>query len=49
MTVYHLVTKHIIEEQIVQLHRNQRERADRLLEGADPPASLSAEELLELW
>ena len=48
VTIYRLVTKGTIEEQIVELHRSKRELADRLLEGADTPAQLSTEELLEL-
>ena len=48
VTIYRLVTKDTIEEQIVELHRHKRELADRLLEGADAPARLSTEELLEL-
>ncbi len=48
VTVYRLVTKGTIEEQIVQLHRRKRELADRLLEGADAPARLGTKELLEL-
>ena len=48
VTIYRLVTKGTIEERIVELHRHKRELADRLLEGADSPARLSAEELLEL-
>ena len=48
VTVYRLVTKGTIEEQIVELHRSKRALADRLLEGADAPARLSTEELLEL-
>ncbi len=48
VTVYRLVTKGTIEEQIVELHRSKRELADRLLEGADAPARLSTEELLGL-
>ena len=48
VTIYRLVTKGTIEEQIVELHRHKRELADRLLEGADTPARLSTEELLEL-
>lgn len=46
VTVYRLVTKGTIEEQIVELHRHKRELADRLLEGADAPARLSTKELL---
>ena len=48
VTVYRLVAKGTIEEQIVQLHRHKRELADRLLEGADTPARLSTDEMLEL-
>ena len=48
VTIYRLVTKGTIEEQIVELHRNKRELADRLLEGTDAPARLSTEELLGL-
>ncbi|MDE2973470.1 MAG: DEAD/DEAH box helicase [Gemmatimonadota bacterium] len=48
VTIYRLVAKDTIEEQIVELHRSKRELADRLLEGADAPARLSAEELLGL-
>ena len=48
VTVYRLVTKGTIEEQIVALHRHKRELADRLLEGSDAPARLSTDELLGL-
>ena len=48
VTVYRLVTKGTIEEQIVELHRSKRELAERLLEGADAPARLSTDELLGL-
>ncbi len=48
VTIYRLVTRGTIEEQIVELHRHKRDLADRLLEGADAPARLSTEELLEL-
>lgn len=48
VTVYRLVTKGTIEEQIVALHRHKRELADRLLEGSDAPARLGTEELLGL-
>jgi len=48
VTIYRLVTKGTIEEQIVQLHHRKRDLADRLLEGADAPARLSTEELLGL-
>ncbi|MDE0003692.1 MAG: DEAD/DEAH box helicase [Rhodospirillaceae bacterium] len=48
VTIYRLVTKGTIEEQIVDLHRHKRELADRLLEGADAPGRLSTAELLKL-
>ena len=48
VTIYRLVTKGTIEEQIIELHRSKRELADRLLEGADAPAKLTAGELLDL-
>ena len=48
VTVYRLVTKGTIEEQIVELHRRKRDLADRLLEGTDAPARLSTVDLLEL-
>ena len=48
VTIYRLVTKGTIEEQIVELHRHKRDLAERLLEGADAPARLDAGELLEL-
>ncbi len=48
VTIYRLVTKGTIEEQIVELHRSKRELADRLLEGADAPARLTTHELLKL-
>ncbi len=48
VTIYRLVTRGTIEEQIVELHRHKRELADRLLEGTDSPARLSTEEMLRL-
>ena len=48
VTIYRLVTKGTIEEQIVELHHHKRDLADRLLEGTDAPARLNAEELLNL-
>ena len=48
VTIYRLVTEGTIEEQIVDLHHRKRDLADRLLEGADTAARLSAEELLAL-
>ena len=48
VTIYRLVAKGTIEEQIVALHHHKRDLAERLLEDADAPARLSAGELLEL-
>ncbi len=48
VTIYRLVTRGTIEEQIVELHRHKRELADRLLEGTDAPARLSTKEMLRL-
>ena len=48
VTIYRLVAKGTIEEQIVALHHHKRDLAERLLEGADAPARLDAGELLEL-
>ena len=48
VTIYRLVAKGTIEEQIVALHHGKRDLAERLLEGADAPARLDAGELLEL-
>ena len=48
VTIYRLVAKGTIEEQIVELHRYKRGLAERLLEGADAPVRLDAGELLEL-
>ena len=48
VTIYRLVAKGTIEEQIVDLHHHKRDLAERLLEGADAPARLDAGELLEL-
>ena len=48
VTIYRLVAKGTIEEQIVALHHHKRDLAERLLEGADAPARLDAAELLEL-
>ena len=48
VTIYRLVARGTIEEQIVDLHRRKRDLADRLLEGADAPARLDAGELIEL-
>ena len=48
VTIYRLVAEGTIEEQVVELHRHKRELAQRLLEGSDSAARLSADELLSL-
>ncbi len=48
VTVYRLVTKGTIEEQIVSLHRQKRDLADSLLEGGEISGKIGAEDLLEL-
>ncbi len=48
VTVYRLVVKNSIEEQIVDLHKQKRDLADRLLEGTDAAGKISAVELLGL-
>ena len=48
VTIYRLVAKGTIEDQIVELHHHKKDLADRLLQDADAPGRLSAEELLEL-
>ena len=48
VTIYRLVAKGTIEEQIVALHHHKRDLAEKLLDGTDAPARLDAGELLEL-
>ncbi len=48
VTVYRLVMKNSIEQQIVKLHKQKRELADSLLEGTDAAGKISATELLTL-
>ncbi len=48
VTVYRLVMKASIEEEIIKLHREKRELADTLLEGSEAAAKISADELLAL-
>ena len=48
VTIYRLVTKGTIEEQIVDLHHRKRDLAERLLVASDAPARLDAAELLAL-
>ncbi len=48
VTVYRLVVKDSIEEQIVALHKEKRDLADSLLEGTDSAGKISAKDLLGL-
>ncbi len=48
VTIYRLITRHTIEEKIVDLHRHKRDLADSLLEGADVSGKISTAELLQL-
>ena len=48
VTVYRLITKGTIEEQIVSLHRQKRDLAGSLLEGGEISAKIGAEDLLQL-
>lgn len=48
VTVYRLVVKNTIEEQIVELHKQKRDLANSLLEGSDGAGKVSAQELLGL-
>jgi SNF2 family DNA or RNA helicase len=48
VTVYRLVMKGSIEEKIVALHKDKRDLADSLLDGADASGKLNASELLGL-
>ncbi len=48
VTVYRLVMKNSIEQQIVNLHKQKRDLADSLLEGTDAAGKISAPELLAL-
>ena len=48
VTVYRLVAADTIEDQIVALHADKRELADRLLEGTEKSVRLTADQLLAL-
>jgi len=48
VTVYRLIVRDTIEEQILSLHRHKRDLASDLLDGAEMSARLSDDELLEL-
>ena len=48
VTVYRLVVKGSIEEQILNLHKEKRDLAETLLTGSDMAGKLSAQDLLDL-
>lgn len=48
VTIYRLVTRHTIEEGIVELHGRKRELADSLLDGSDTAARMTAEDMLAM-
>lgn len=48
VTIYRLVTRHTIEEGIVDLHHHKRDLADSLLEGTDSAARLSPADMLAM-
>jgi superfamily II DNA or RNA helicase len=48
VTVYSLITKHTIEEQIVALHQRKQRLADAVLEGGGAAAQLSIDDLVQL-
>ncbi|MEO1070104.1 MAG: C-terminal helicase domain-containing protein, partial [Cyanobacteria bacterium J06638_6] len=48
VTIYRLVAKNTIEEKIVDLHKQKRDLADSLLEGADMSGKISTDALLRL-
>jgi SNF2 family DNA or RNA helicase len=48
VTVYRLITKDTIEEQILELHREKRTLAEALLDGTDVASKLDIEELRAL-
>ena len=48
VTVYRLVVKNSIEEQIIALHKKKRSLARSLLEGGDEAGTISTDELVRL-
>lgn len=48
VTVYRIIIKDSIEEQIVDLHKHKRDLADNLLAGSDISGKLNAAELLQM-
>ncbi len=48
VTIYRLVTRHTIEEKIIELHKEKRDLASSLLSGTEINNKISAEELLAI-
>jgi superfamily II DNA or RNA helicase len=48
VTIYRLVTRHTIEEGIVELHQHKRDLADSLLAGSDAAARMSPQDMLAM-
>lgn len=48
VTVYRLVVKNSIEEQIVNLHKEKRDLAQSLLAGSDTAGKINSDDLLAL-
>ncbi len=48
VTVYRFVTANSVEEKIIALHKQKRELADSLLDGADITAKMSLDDLINL-
>ncbi len=48
VTVYRLVSKGTIEEQILELHANKRELVASVLSGTDQAGRMSTDELIDL-
>jgi SNF2 family DNA or RNA helicase len=48
VTIYRLIMQDSIEERILHLHRDKRDLASELLEGAEMAGRLSEEALLDL-
>ncbi|PWF41215.1 DEAD/DEAH box helicase [Massilia glaciei] len=48
VTIYRLVSRHTIEEGIVDLHKHKRDLADSLLEGSDLAARMSPQDMLKM-
>jgi SNF2 family DNA or RNA helicase len=48
VTVYRLITKHSIEERIVELHHQKRALADAVLAGSELASALSLDDLREI-